>query len=380
MPGDSNSWWARWFGGDDERPTEGATRSAAPASPPGGERNERPPRRIRRPSAAKRRLRPPPRRLAAPDATRRMTRASLIGIDSWAYQLQDIRIADIAACEADLCVVDSTPNGVQELAFTRDQVERMQGRRGGYRKKVLCYLSIGEAEEHRFYWNDDWVRNGAPVRDAPAWLSQANREGWAGNYKVRYWDPDWQQIVFARPDSFLNRIIDAGFDGAYLDIVDGYEYWQDEARGADRRETAAADMVGLVGRIAEHAWNTRGHSGFLIVPQNGEGLLEHDRYRASISGLAKEDVLFAMDGSADDRPGLRRRAPEEVEDIAKFLRLAQADRLPVLGVEYLADPPEEAGLQRDAIGQMVRIGLVPHLACRNLNRLSPVLKPVAAGV
>ena len=40
--------------------------------------------------------------------------------------------------------------------------------------------------------------------------------------KVRYWEEDWQRIVFAGEDSYLNRIIDAGLDGVYLDIINAY--------------------------------------------------------------------------------------------------------------------------------------------------------------
>ncbi len=46
---------------------------------------------------------------------------------------------------------------------------------------------------------------------------------WPGNYKVRYWDPEWQAIIFEYEDKILN----AGFDGVYLNIIDAFEYWED---------------------------------------------------------------------------------------------------------------------------------------------------------
>jgi cysteinyl-tRNA synthetase len=82
----------------------------------------------------------------------------------------------------------------------------------GGARLVLCYLSVGEAETYRFYWRSEWET--AP----PDWHLGENPQ-WPDNYAVRYWDPDWQGIVFA----YLERILDAGFDGVYLDRVDAYE-------------------------------------------------------------------------------------------------------------------------------------------------------------
>ena len=49
---------------------------------------------------------------------------------------------------------------------------------------------------------------------------------WEGNYKVRYWEEDWQAIIYGDADSYLQKILDAGFDGVYLDIIDAFEYFE----------------------------------------------------------------------------------------------------------------------------------------------------------
>jgi len=36
-------------------------------------------------------------------------------------------------------------------------------------------------------------------------------------------NPEWQAIIFEYED----RILNAGFDGVYLDIIDGFEYWEE---------------------------------------------------------------------------------------------------------------------------------------------------------
>ena len=81
-------------------------------------------------------------------------------------------------------------------------------------------MSIGEAEDYRYYWDDSWKRG------SPEWLEAENLR-WRGNFVVRYWDPEWKSIVFGNAEAYLDRIIAAGFDGVYLDIIDGYEYFEE---------------------------------------------------------------------------------------------------------------------------------------------------------
>ena len=112
----------------------------------------------------------------------------------------------------DLFFTDGTP-------FTAAEVERMKQKTNGGKRLVICYLSIGEAEDYRYYWQSEWKRH------KPAWLAREN-PSWPGNYKVRYWDPAWQEIICGSGDSYLNRILAAGFDGIYLDIIDAFEYFE----------------------------------------------------------------------------------------------------------------------------------------------------------
>lgn len=80
-------------------------------------------------------------------------------------------------------------------------------------------MSIGEAEDYRFYWKNEWKTN------PPVWLGEENPD-WEGNYKVWYWEKEWQNIIISDPDSYLQRILNAGFDGVYLDIIDAFEYFE----------------------------------------------------------------------------------------------------------------------------------------------------------
>jgi len=59
----------------------------------------------------------------------------------------------------------------------------------------------------------------------PAWLLSEN-PNWPGNHKVYCWDPEWQTIIYGNRDSYLVKILAAGFDGVYLDLIDAFEYFE----------------------------------------------------------------------------------------------------------------------------------------------------------
>jgi len=106
-------------------------------------------------------------------------------------------------------------------AFTKDEIEQLRHKANGGSRLVLCYLSIGEAEDYRYYWQPAWSRN------PPDWLLEEN-PNWEGNYRVQYWDEGWKAIITGSPDSYAGRILQAGFDGVYLDLVDSFWIFEDE--------------------------------------------------------------------------------------------------------------------------------------------------------
>ncbi len=116
----------------------------------------------------------------------------------------------------DLVISDLFQN---EEQFDSFEVAELKTKKNGGKRLTICYMSIGEAEDYRYYWNPKWKRN------KPSWLSKEN-PSWNGNYKVKYWDKEWKSILFGNPNAYLDRIIAAGFDGVYLDIIDAFEYFE----------------------------------------------------------------------------------------------------------------------------------------------------------
>jgi cysteinyl-tRNA synthetase len=129
-------------------------------------------------------------------------------------------LSAVAKTDFDLIVVDAF---FDSDALTSADVAALKQKANGGKRLVISYLSIGEAEDYRFYWDDSWKAT------PPSWLEAENPD-WEGNYKVRYWDPAWQAIIFGAEEAYLDRILAAGFDGAYLDIIDAY-WWFEEVVG-----------------------------------------------------------------------------------------------------------------------------------------------------
>ncbi len=89
-------------------------------------------------------------------------------------------------CGRDWVVIDPSYDGGSDGNWTGEELNTI--RRGRAGRKVLAYLSIGEAENYRAYWRREWDanRDGKPDQKAPAWLCAENPE-WKGNYRVKYW-------------------------------------------------------------------------------------------------------------------------------------------------------------------------------------------------
>ena len=123
----------------------------------------------------------------------------------------------IQATNYDLFIIDAY---YSDDILTQDEVQNLKQKSNGADRLVIAYMSIGEAEDYRNYWQKSWNTN------LPEWI-EAENPNWPGNYKVRYWEQDWQDIFFGNDDSYLKDILNCGFNGVYLDIIDAYEYFED---------------------------------------------------------------------------------------------------------------------------------------------------------
>ncbi len=126
----------------------------------------------------------------------------------------------LAATNYDAFIIDLF---FMEQTLSSADITSLKTKSNGGSRLVIAYMSIGEAEDYRYYWQTAWEKK------PPSWMAGEN-PNWPGNYKVRYWDSGWQAVIYGNDSSYLKKIIDAGFDGVYLDIIDAFEYFQNAGK------------------------------------------------------------------------------------------------------------------------------------------------------
>lgn len=134
------------------------------------------------------------------------------------YTTKQDFITAVSQTDYDIIIMDCFFNNQE---FTASEINSLKTKKNSGIRIVISYMSIGEVEDYRYYWQDSWINS------PPSWLEDENPD-WEGNYKVRYWDKDWQSIIYGNDNSYLKKIINAGFDGVYLDIIDAFEYFENQ--------------------------------------------------------------------------------------------------------------------------------------------------------
>ena len=274
-----------------------------------------------------------------------VTRAQTVPT-SFAYVLQADALAKtksaaverLAACGRDWVVLDAVFSG--DSPWVRADLDAI--RRGRESRKVIAYISIGEAEDYRPYWRKEWGSKGKLTAAAPSWLGAENAE-WKGNYRVKYWNADWQKHILAAIDDAMTR----GFDGVYLDIVDGFETFEQDGKDfiADRvnpetKQSYRRDMVDWVKAIASRA--RAKNPAALVIAQNGSQLLVHADFLAAISAIGVED-LFTN--------GNKLQPKSHTSEVLDHLKLIAAARKSVLLIEYPKSPERQALLKETGDGK-----------------------------
>ena len=263
-----------------------------------------------------------------------LTKSELFAPNSLAYLLQaenlgnrDIAIAKLTDSGRDLIVIDYAYNGSIDGKWSKIEIDKIRSGKKG--RKVVAYISIGEAEDYRNYWQKHWDKNsdGIPDTAAPTFLEVVN-SNWAGNYKVHYWNKEWQKIIL----KYIDEIIAQGFDGIYLDIVDAFEFFEHDKKRdewIDNRINPATgksyrqDMINWVGEIVKHAKQKK--PNFLIIPQNGSQLLSENSYLDLIDGIGVED-LFTI--------GNKKQSKEHIQYVLSFLKKIKKLNKPIFIIEY----------------------------------------------
>lgn len=311
-----------------------------------------------------------------------------------AYDLNPI-IDRLVASDYDLVVIEPVFTEKENEDYSmKEAVQRIHASPGRNVKSkiVLAYIDIGQAESYRYYWKDSWrIGN-------PDFIVGTDPDRWEDNYPVAFWRTAWQNIWFSGADGYaaqLTRIINAGFDGVYLDWVEAYSDENVLALAKKDNVDTVDEIKKFVKRIKEFG-NARNPS-FIVIAQNAAELAAHDDYLASIDGIAQEQTWF--DGSALGKPEGDCPLPKTEEDVEtpsyerslssgckkmydelpgstlhtsseeyiRHLQIAQRKGIPIFTVDYALKPQNI-----DAVYLQSRaLGFVPFTSNRPLNQFVP---------
>jgi len=264
-------------------------------------------------------------------------------------QYQHLDFQAVQRADPDVLIMDSSRDGAGTEEWTPQEVARLKVRPDGTSRLLLGYLSVGEAEDYRFYW----PRGGAP----PAFAGPENPR-WPGNFRVRHWTPEWHRVLFGTPSSWVDRVVRQGFDGLFLDTVDSCEVWEQ-----DGRPGACAEMAALIRRLTSHARSLR--PDLVVVANNPFPLMDHPGVRQALTGAMSEDRLF--------RNGRMLRG-KALEAALAPLRTIRREGLAVLVLEYPGSPSA-----RQVLATLCRQeGFLCHASTPSLDTIGHILLPDAA--
>jgi cysteinyl-tRNA synthetase len=139
-------------------------------------------------------------------------------LDPSAFDSKQDYLETLQGTDHDVLIIDAFYDDNEMLS--KDDVTSLKTKNNGGKRLVISYMSIGEAEDYRSYWKDSWKVG------SPSFIDKEN-PNWEGNYKVKYWEGEWQKVIYGEEDSYTDKLLDVGFDGVYMDIIEAFEYYED---------------------------------------------------------------------------------------------------------------------------------------------------------
>jgi len=269
--------------------------------------------------------------------------ADLRDVRSWAIQLQRLeRSASLARLERspyDMLVIDRvhTVRGLEQYDTT-SVVKRLRSTR-----ICLAYFNVGQAENYRSYWGEDWKEPTAEAPGSPAFLLTIDPEGWAGDFPVAFWNPQWRAMLLEQIDDVVAR----GFDGIYCDWVLGYEFPKVVAAARQAGVEPGRAMAELLRDLRKRGRRT--NPRFQVVMQNGGALFrEVPKLAQWVDGYVQEPVSFAGQAGVawDDPGGADAAIPAEGDWSTKTmladLRFIRSKGVTTFTLDYCIDPGNAA--------------------------------------
>jgi len=207
---------------------------------------------------------------------------------------------------------------------------------------LIAYISLGEAENYRFYWDK--------IKDR-SWVIGEN-PNWEGNYLVDIREKEWQELIL---NEVIPRIIEDGFQGVMMDTLDTAETLESDD-GGDFKGSYEA-MVHLVKTIHEK------YPDLMLISNNGFSILKE--IAPYLSGMLVEDIFGMPDFEANDYirvpPEIRRQKVEILKP------LQEQYQMPVFNIEYVA--MRNKALARQYAEASHELGFVSYVAEKELSKI-----------
>jgi hypothetical protein len=183
-------------------------------------------------------------------------------ISSFALQYSQVSYPDLFNSTFDLIVTEGDPvpkaGSVPALSLAHVAALEAQGR------TVIGYVNLSVTDDNRSYWDPSWTTGGHDTdpltANAPDWLAGEPNDGFG--YVTKYWMADWQKIVIQQAVWLVKH----GYDGVFLDNMDGYIALQGHD-GAPGNAELADDMIGFIAKI-RHAIQAVDPGAYVVV--NGD--------------------------------------------------------------------------------------------------------------
>jgi cysteinyl-tRNA synthetase len=314
-------------------------------------------------------------------------------VQYWAYQIQDLgatgAVDKLAKTHYDMLVLEPTRTdwSSDDKNFdTAGMVQKLQNTAASdneHRKLIIAYIDIGEAEDWRWYWtwSTEWEPNTPRPSDWPDYILTHDPDGWTGNYPVAYWDVRWKDLVmygdnqnsnpYGNYTSIIDEVLKDGFDGIYLDWVEGFENTEVIKEAQKLGLDPAAEMIQFIREMREYS--TARNPDFIIIQQNAAALCDgHTELFAEIDAIAQEAIWF--DGDAfdewDAEDGYDSLNDQDLVDYyLEYLDQYLDADIPVFDCEYALDDADTA--YQNAYDK----GYVPYCTRRSLSKLTTTPPP-----
>ena len=302
----------------------------------------------------------------------------LRSVRHWMYQLQGmedpVSLAKLAQSPYDLLVIEPTFTLKGESSFdAKAMVAKLKAAKPN--RLVVAYVDIGEAERFRTYWEKTWMLPTKKRSGSPDFLLAPDPDGWKDDVSIKFWHPQWRKIWLGE-NGLLQQIMQAGFDGVYLDWIEAYH----EPGVVKAAKEAGVDptkaMVDFIADIRQQVRAVKPQG--VVIAQNAPTLIgEEPRYAGLIDGVGFEDTWFRGDADANwDSPQGGDIAQNGEGDDSTAGRLQQYQTflkagIPVFTIDYCLKPENVVHVYESA----ARVGLISLVTRVSLEQMTPTPPP-----